>query len=116
MAMGAEPSAFNVALYEQELMASSKRSLEEVLNHLETKEVKARLIVVRGNAADEIIRIADEEKVDLIVIATRGLTGLDRLIFGSVAEKVVRLARCPALTVTGQPAKEESEAATKERS
>src|SRR4030042_189444 len=108
MPMGAEPSAFNVALYEQELEASSKRSLEEVFNKLESKELKARLIAVRGNAADEIVRIADEEKIDLIVIATRGRTGLDRLIFGSVAAKVVRLAKCPVLTITSQPPKEES--------
>lgn len=106
--MGAEPSAFNVALYEQELEVSSKRSLEEVFNKLQLKELKARLVAVRGNAADEIVRIADEEKIDLIVIATRGRTGLDRLIFGSVAEKVVRLAKCPVLMITSRPSKEES--------
>ena len=106
MPMGVEPTAFNVILYEEELMVSSKKSLEEVLNHLETKEVKARLIAVRGDAVDEIVRIADEEKIDLIVIATRGRTGLDRLIFGSVTEKVVRLAKCPVLTVTGEPSAE----------
>jgi DNA repair exonuclease SbcCD ATPase subunit len=43
----------------------------------------------------------------LIVIATRGRTGWDRLIFGSVAEKVVRLAKCPVLTVTSRPEKGE---------
>jgi hypothetical protein len=99
--IGPEPSAFNVSLYEQELIAFSKRSLEEVVNQLESKELKTRLIVLRGDPADEIVRTADEENVNLIVIATRGRTGLDRLIFGSVAEKVVRLAKCPVLTVTG---------------
>jgi nucleotide-binding universal stress UspA family protein len=103
MPMGPGPTPFNVARYEEELMASSKKTLEEVLNHLETKEVKARLTAVRGDAADEIVRTAHEENVDLIVIATRGRTGLDRLIFGSVAEKVIRLAKCPVLTVTGKP-------------
>jgi nucleotide-binding universal stress UspA family protein len=104
--MAAEPSAFDVALYEQELEVSSKRSLEEVFKKLDSKELKARLIAVRGNAPDEIIRIAEEENVDLIVIATRGRTGLDRLIFGSVPEKVVRLSKCPVLTVTSHPLKE----------
>jgi nucleotide-binding universal stress UspA family protein len=103
MPIGVEPTAFNVVQYEEELMVSSRRSLEEVLSHLETKEVKTRLVVVRGNAADEIVHIADEENVDLIVIATRGRTGLDRLIFGSVAEKVVRLAKSPVLTVSSRP-------------
>jgi nucleotide-binding universal stress UspA family protein len=107
--MGAEPSAFNIPLYEQELEASSKRSLEEMIHQLEWKELKVRLIVLRGNAADEIVRTADEENADLIVIATHGRTGLDRLIFGSVAEKVVRLAKCPIFTVASQPLKDEGE-------
>jgi nucleotide-binding universal stress UspA family protein len=97
--MGAEPSTFNVTLYEKELEVSSKRSLEEVVKQLESKELKTRLIALRGNPVDEIVRIADEENVDLIVIATRGRTGLDCLIFGSVAEKVVRLASCPVLLI-----------------
>jgi nucleotide-binding universal stress UspA family protein len=105
--MGAEPSGFNVSLYERELEASSKRSLEEIINQMEWKHLKVRLIVLRGNAADEIVRVAEEEKAELIVIATRGRTGLDRLIFGSVAEKVVRFAKCPVLTVTSRPEKGE---------
>lgn len=104
--IGPEPSAFNVSLYEQELDASSKRALEEVVNQLESKELKTRLIALRGDPADEIVRTVDEENVDLIVIATRGRTGLDRLVFGSVAEKVVRLAKCPVLTITGGPSAE----------
>jgi len=105
--MGAEPSGFNVSLYERELETSSKRSLEEIINQMEWKDLKVRLIVLRGNAADEIVRAAEGENADLIVIATRGRTGLDRLIFGSVAEKVVRLAKCPVLTVTSRPEKGE---------
>jgi nucleotide-binding universal stress UspA family protein len=107
--IGPEPSAFNVSLYEQELDVSSKRALEEVVNQLETKELKTRLIALRGNPADEIVRTVDEENVDLIVIATRGRTGLDRLIFGSVAEKVVRLAKCPVLTISGRHSAEKGE-------
>ena len=110
--MGAEPSGFNVSLYERELEASSKRSLEEIIHQMEWKDLTVRLIVLRGNAADEIVRTAEGENADLIVIATRGRTGLDRLIFGSVAEKVVRLAKCPVLTVTGRPEKGEPSMST----
>lgn len=105
------PSAFDISLYEQELEATSKRTLQEIINHLEWKDLPGRLIVLRGNAADEIVRTAQEENADLIVIATRGRTGLDRFLFGSVAEKVVRFATCPVLTVPGGPsgvAREES--------
>jgi nucleotide-binding universal stress UspA family protein len=63
------------------------------------KELHVRQIVALGEAADEIIRISEETKADLVVIATHGQTGWRRLVFGSVAEKVVRLAPCPVLTI-----------------
>jgi nucleotide-binding universal stress UspA family protein len=113
--IGPEPSVFNPSLYEQELDASSKRALEEVVNQFESKELKTRLIALRGDPADEIVRTVDEENVGLIVIATRGRTGLDRLVFGSVAEKVVRLAKCPVLTITGGLSAEAAKEITAEK-
>lgn len=97
----AEPAgaAFNVPAYQQELIGSSKKELDAVVEQRIPKELRVRPIVLQGNAADEIVRIADEEKVGLIVMATHGQTGWRRLVFGSVAEKVVRLAACPVLTV-----------------
>jgi nucleotide-binding universal stress UspA family protein len=53
----------------------------------------------RGDAASEIVRIAKEKGADLIVIATQGNTGWRHFAFGSVAEKVVRLATCPVLSI-----------------
>ena len=52
-----------------------------------------------GRPADAIVRLARERNVDLIVMATHGRTGLGHAVLGSVAEKVVRLAPCPVLTV-----------------
>ena len=52
-----------------------------------------------GRPAEAIIRLAQERDVDLIVMATHGRTGLEHMLLGSVAEKVVRLAPCPVLTV-----------------
>ncbi len=56
-------------------------------------------IVVKGIPYDEIIKFAKENKIDLIVIGTHGRRGLDRVIFGSTAERVVRDAPCPVLSV-----------------
>jgi nucleotide-binding universal stress UspA family protein len=56
-----------------------------------------------GDPAEAIVRTAEEEGVDLIVMGTHGRTGLTRLLMGSVAEAVVRKATCPVLTVK-QPA------------
>ena len=52
-----------------------------------------------GRAADEIVRIAEEKDADLIITATRGRSGLKRLILGSVTENLMRTAPCPLLTV-----------------
>jgi universal stress protein A len=56
-----------------------------------------------GHPADVIVRIAEERDVDLIVMGTHGRTGLQHVLIGSVAEKVVRLAPCPVLTVRHRP-------------
>jgi nucleotide-binding universal stress UspA family protein len=54
--------------------------------------------LVTGDPATEIVRVADEEDVDLIVLGTHGRTGLRRLLMGSVAEAVVRRAECPVIS------------------
>jgi len=63
---------------------------------------------VHGDAAAEIVRVAAEREVDLIVISSHGRTGLGRMIFGSTAEAVVRHAGCPVLVVKPPPDEEES--------
>jgi nucleotide-binding universal stress UspA family protein len=52
-----------------------------------------------GDPAEAIVQTAEEERADLIVMGTHGRTGLTRLLMGSVAEAVVRKAKCPVLTV-----------------
>ena len=56
-------------------------------------------VVLKGTPYEELARFAEENKVDLIVIGTHGRKGLDRMLFGSTAEQVVRHAPCPVLTV-----------------
>jgi nucleotide-binding universal stress UspA family protein len=55
--------------------------------------------ILWGQAAERIINYAEIENFDLIVIGTHGHTGLDKMLFGSVAEKVIKLAPCPVLTI-----------------
>jgi universal stress protein A len=61
---------------------------------------------LKGSPASEILRFAEREEIDLIVIGTHGRKGLSRLLMGSVAESVVRRAKCPVLTVK-QPVAEQ---------
>jgi universal stress protein A len=93
-----DPAAFNIPLYQQGLQISYEKLLNEVVDKWVSNKLSVQPKVLHGDAAHEIVRIADEEKIDLIVISTHGETGLSHLIFGSVAEKVVRLAPCPVLT------------------
>lgn len=57
----------------------------------------ARTIVANGTPAAEVSRLAADEKVDLVVVGTRGRKGIERAVLGSVAEAIVRHAPCPVL-------------------
>jgi nucleotide-binding universal stress UspA family protein len=75
--------------------------------------IPIRHVLLEGNPAEEIIRHATEVRTDVIVLGTHGRTGLERLLMGSVAEKVLRGAPCSVLVVKlprAAPASERSEA------
>ena len=90
---------FEIPEYERGLHADAERKLREVIDQRIPKGLKVRTVIGHGEAGAELVRIAEDERADLIVIATTGMTGFRRFLFGSVAEKVVRLALCPVLTV-----------------
>lgn len=75
--------------------------ISEILEKVVSSDpaVKCEHRVLQGDAATEIVRVANEEKADMIVMATHGRTGLGRLLMGSVAEAVVRRANCPVFTL-----------------
>lgn len=82
-------------------------AMKELLSTLEERgllRVRGRL--ESGEACSSILQVAEKEPYDLIVMGTHGRTGLSHLLMGSVAEKVVRQARCPVLTVRSPPAAE----------
>jgi universal stress protein A len=93
------PATFNVAEYQRELVQFAKNGLDAVAKERFSKGVKVEQVVLEGGAASQIVHFAEKMKVDLIVIATHGQTGWRHLLFGSVSEKVVRLAPCGVLTV-----------------
>jgi len=90
---------FEIPEYERGLHADAERNLREMVEKRIPKGLKVRTVIGHGDAGRELVRIAEDERADLIVIATTGTTGFRHLLFGSVAEKVVRLAACPVLTV-----------------
>lgn len=88
-----------------QLEDSAERELPKFAEREECAGLDVEELIVHGEAASEITRVAKEKKVDLIVISSHGRTGLGRIFFGSTAEAVVRHASCPVLVV--KPAKEE---------
>jgi nucleotide-binding universal stress UspA family protein len=98
-----------IAEMSEQMEDSAERELPDVMNCEDLRGLKVEEVIGHGDAAAEIVRVADEHEVDLIVISSHGRTGLGRIIFGSTAEAVVRHARCPVLVVKPPPDEEEEE-------
>jgi nucleotide-binding universal stress UspA family protein len=83
--------------------AALKAIAEPLMESLEKKALKEKLkvstAVLRGTPYLEIIKKARQSGADMIVMGTHGRTGVTHLLMGSVAERVVRMAHCPVLTV-----------------
>jgi nucleotide-binding universal stress UspA family protein len=76
--------------------------LKDARAMLEQRHIPSHAHLGVGNPAQEIVEVADTQHFDLIVMGTRGRDGLAHLLLGSVAEKVVRHAHCPVITVRGE--------------
>jgi nucleotide-binding universal stress UspA family protein len=85
--------------YTEAARAEAEQELGKLSAEAEGEGLKAAIRIDMGRPADQILLAAEEEGVDLIVMGTTGKTGVRRLLLGSVAAEVVRLARCPVLTV-----------------
>ena len=77
----------------------AEKTLEERAGDLRQRGVKASWRLQVGVPFEEIVKVAAEERVDMIVMGTHGRSGLNRALLGSVAERVIRLAPCPVLSV-----------------
>ena len=78
---------------------SAERELPKFAECEECAGLEVEELIVHGDAASEIVRVARQRQVDLIVVSSHGRTGLGRILFGSTAEAVVRHASCPVLVV-----------------
>jgi nucleotide-binding universal stress UspA family protein len=79
--------------------ASAVEHLNDLAARLEKDGAVVATLVTVGRPIDEILRIAGDEKADLIVMGTHGRTGLRAVVTGSVTERVVRTSPVPVLTV-----------------
>jgi nucleotide-binding universal stress UspA family protein len=93
-------SVFKEGQYDQSLTDAAAKRLADLAATLAQKNVKARTEMGTANDVGmELVRIAEHEHADMIIIATHGMTGWHKIAFGSVAEKVVKQASCPVLVL-----------------
>lgn len=84
---------------EDELRQRGAEELQVLIKNEIGTRVESRFAVRTGKAFNEIDQYAQEEGIDLVIIATHGHSGMEHVLFGSTAEKVVRYAPCPVLVV-----------------
>ena len=94
-----EAYGFSLATLQEDWMKEAAAKLDEAVTAEERVALKATTSTVLGHPVAEILRHAAEQNVDLIVMGTHGRGALGHMVMGSVAERVVRRAPCPVLTV-----------------
>ena len=102
------PEPMPIADISEQLEDSAERELPQLARCEDFSGLDVEQVIVHGDAAAEIVHVAGEREVDLIVVSSHGRTGLGRIIFGSTAEAVVRHASCPVLVVKPPPQEEGS--------
>ncbi|MDP2104387.1 MAG: universal stress protein [Desulfobulbaceae bacterium] len=88
-----------IVQFQDEMQDSAEKKMTAFLEeNLPSGQAGSGKVLV-GDVGEEIVAFAAREKVDMIVMGTHGYKGLERVLFGSVAEQVVKTASCPVLTV-----------------
>jgi nucleotide-binding universal stress UspA family protein len=101
MAQHGSPSQSEVVIIDY--IEKAETELYDLARSQLKESVPAKARVAVGRTAEEILQVAGDEGVDLIVMGTHGRTGLRHVLLGSVAETVVRTAPCPVFTVKAHP-------------
>jgi len=85
--------------FEQEIIEGAEKKLYEFIDKHFKEYPGTKTAVVAGDASEEIINYVESQGIDLIIMGTHGRKGMDKVIFGSVAERVVKTSPVPVLVV-----------------
>jgi len=102
---GIYPPYVDLAGLETAGRATARTQLDRLQAAARKRGLRATTVLTKGYAADQIVRLARARKADLVVMGTHGLTGISRLVMGSVAMRVVASAACPVMTVRARRAR-----------
>lgn len=83
----------------ESLLLERKRKVAPIEEVLKAADKQFKLTILHGTPGPEIVKYANENKVDVVVIGSRGLNGLQEMVIGSVSHKVMKRVQCPALIV-----------------
>ena len=83
----------------EELNRQGKQAVDYIKGLGEEKGINVESILLEGNPSEELIRYADKEKMDIVIMGSLGKTGVDRLLLGSVAGNLVRHSKVPVMVV-----------------
>jgi len=89
----------NIQSFQQEALDSARKKMAADAQELFKGFAKLETRVELGSPAEKILEVAKKEKIDMIIMGAHGRKGLERAIFGSVADKVVQSAPCPVMTI-----------------
>jgi nucleotide-binding universal stress UspA family protein len=84
---------------ERDLLNRAERKMDEFLDNALAKDIPHTGRVLSGNVAEQIVEYAKREKSDLIVMGTRACRGAQKVLFGSVTDRVIKTAPCPVLSM-----------------
>ncbi len=84
---------------DRELKKRASKALDIFMEEIKGKKLKTKKVVVEGKSDEEIVKYAKENNIDLVVLASHGHSGIERVLLGSTTERVIRKAPCPVLTI-----------------
>lgn len=83
--------------FEKDVIDGAEKAMDRFVAEKGLKDVECKVLI--GNAGEEIVKFANENDIDMVIMGTHGRKGLEKIMFGSVAAEVVKMAKCPVLTV-----------------
>jgi len=99
-AIGVEGYTTDFIALQREVEESARKQLDGLVSEADRRALSAKTIVLTSNSpAQSIVSYAKDAHIDLVVVGTHGRGGMAHVLMGSVAERVVRMAPCPVLTV-----------------
>jgi len=89
----------SISKFEKELLQGAEKRLYEFVDEHFSEFANIKAVVVAGDASEEIINYIEEQHIDLVIMGTHGRQGMDKILFGSVAERVLKTSPVPVMVV-----------------